>query len=220
MTNINNTISNQTDSTDVPAGDACAYRSTIVTAGKASKASKASESERPVVDAVVAYVRFEAKSFDQMLDLARGIAAADAAADGADVKVSRRSALAVAAGMSKGTYSKVCKAGRATDDQVLAYLDTVSTTRGAGVFGLYNYLTPKASDTADETDETDAEESDADETAEEPASMSDADVDKVAADFIASLRTRGATLAQSHAVVAAMAVLLPAQTVQSVKRAA
>jgi hypothetical protein len=209
MTNINNTISNQTDSTDVPAGDACAYRSTIVTAGKASKASKASESERPVVDAVVAYVRFEAKSFDQMLDLARGIAAADAAADGADVKVSRRSALAVAAGMSKGTYSKVCKAGRATDDQVLAYLDTVSTTRGAGVFGLYNYLTSGTS-TADESADESESESDASESESESVSLLDTMLGNLVNLSRADLETLQSAIGERLAV----------KPVASVKRAA
>lgn len=105
------------------------------------------EPDHDLGNAVAALLQTDAAHFDAMLARARDMAAADAASK---LSRPRRAEMAAAVwveargrawSMSASTYSKRCKAGRATDDQVLAFLEVCDTP---SIDKLYEWLPKEA----------------------------------------------------------------------------
>ena len=164
------------------------------------------EPDAAVIEAAAAMLVAAAIGFDAELTAARALATADEAS-----KLSRpkRAELASAvqvtwpgrpgyvAQMSASTYSKRVRVGRATDDEVIAFLmacDTPSLDKLYVALPKAAHLakpkTRKPAATPEVTPEPEVSEP------ETPPTVTDADIPKIAADVLAGLTTRGLTRAQ------------------------
>lgn len=171
------------------------------------------EPDRAIGDAVAALLRTEVRAWRDLVKACQALAAADEASPlsrgqraklGAAVMVDYIGRPGDVACMTTSTYSKRVKVGRATVDQVAQFeLDCTDPTLDK----LYNWLpkTPhlsKAKDTGRRAKAKAAKAAvSAGETVDAPAVFADTDAPRIAAEFLAGLRTRGATTLQTSMVI-------------------
>lgn len=173
---------------------------------------KASEQAKPtdarIVAAATNYLKVDSNAIDRQREACQRLAKADEASKAsgkakAEAAESARfvTGNGVSRAMPKGSYSKLCKVGRATDDQFLAFLMACDTP---SIDKFYNWL-PKAEHLskpkADRKPSAPKAEPKASPEPVAPAKLSDADCPKIAADVLAGLRTRGASQLQVSMII-------------------
>lgn len=192
----------------------------------AYEAGFAFEPDAAVVDATAGLLIAAATGFDGELAAARKLATVDAASKlgkgqratlASNVQVAWPDREGFCGQLTSTTYSKRCKAGRATDDQVLTFLMACATP---SLDKLYEWLPkeagvgrPKGSKTAPKVVEPEPEVSEP-ETTPEPCRWDAEHVATAAKALLANLRAQGADDVSARLVAAeAMRLLSPVRSV-------
>ena len=163
------------------------------------------ETESRIVAAATNWLTVDAKAFDQVVKAARRLAAADAASKASGKVKSEAAATAsitthgVVRTFSAATYSKLCKVGRATDDQVTAFVKACDSPTWDK---FYNALPKNAAMSKPRATKPAATKPAA--PAAPAVKLTEADAPRIARELVAALRTRGADLVTINLVISEM----------------